>query len=130
MEEGQGVGDDTALNAVELICYDNNDEQLRTVSSKQGDFGEWGRGHYCNDGHLLKAVSFRSEGVRLQFSSQHIISLRCEPDDVDCTAGNDVDMWCSDEEHLHGSGAIWGSWSQIEKCPDFMAICGIQTMGE
>ena len=65
VEEDQGVGDDTALNAVELICYDNNDEEVRTISSKRGDFGDWGRGHYCSDGHLLKGVSFRSEGVRL-----------------------------------------------------------------
>ena len=63
----QGVGDDTALNAVELDCYNSEDEKVRTISSSQGDFGEWGHHSYCSDRQVLTGISFRSERVRQIF---------------------------------------------------------------
>merc|ERR1712012_535489 len=101
VEENQGVGDDTALNAVELDCYNSEDEKVRTISSSQGDFGEWGHHSYCSDRQVLTGISFRSERPETK---------------------------TTDGEHLRSdNGAIWGTWSSKVECPEFMAICGIKT---
>ena len=48
----------------------------------------------------------------------------------DDTAGNSVNMICTDETILQGNGREWGTWSSMVFCPFNTAICGIKTRVE
>ena len=48
----------------------------------------------------------------------------------DDTAGNSVNMECTDGSILEPKGGPWGSWSHWVTCPDNTAICGVKTLVE
>ena len=69
----------------------------------------------CAEGDVfLKGVQYKSEA--------HISG--------DDTAGNTVNMVCTDGIVLEGNGGKWGTWTDIVSCPFNTAICGIKTKVE
>ncbi|XP_069738558.1 vitelline membrane outer layer protein 1 homolog [Phaenicophaeus curvirostris] len=108
VEPPQGLfRDDTALNAVRLLCSNG-----ATATSSEGPRGTWLSPLSCSRGHLS---SFR---------------LRVEaPQGLwDDTAANNVDVACSDGRVLEGQGGLagtWGNWSSF--CPHGGGVCGLRT---
>ena len=85
------------------------------VQSAIGGWGEWTGRMSCTKGDVfLKGVEYRAEP---QISG-------------DDTAGNSVNMVCTDENVLEGNGGKWGSWTNMASCPFNTAICGIKTKVE
>ncbi|XP_046893223.1 vitelline membrane outer layer protein 1 homolog [Hypomesus transpacificus] len=115
VEGTQGLGDDTALNGIRLICAKDGDmSTLPTVESHAGFWGDWSSPRYCSGGTL---ISFQ---LRVE-DSQGV---------GDDTAANNIKFRCSSNEVLEGNGHGWGEygpWSQ--ECSNG-GICGIQTKME
>ncbi|XP_075434352.1 uncharacterized protein LOC142471433 [Ascaphus truei] len=112
VEGNQGSGDDTALNAIRLLCVSSNNEEY-SIQSTEGPWGSWTSPVWCPNGNLI-AFSLRVE-TPLWFG--------------DDTAANNIMFKCSDNSILEGSGQSWGTyegWS--ESCQ--IGICGIQTKVE
>ena len=66
VEFDQGsVLDDSALNAVKLLCYDGNGTQyVSSVSSSVGGLGNWGSNLFCSGNkNFLNGIRLRSEDV-------------------------------------------------------------------
>ncbi|XP_043940101.1 vitelline membrane outer layer protein 1-like [Protopterus annectens] len=110
VEEAQGGGDDTALNAIQLHCTGEEDG----IDSSTGEWGDWTAMRTCS-----------SNGVLTSFS------LRVEPPQHggDDTAANNIKFRCSTGEVIEGKGAIWGTYGEWSKeCSH--GICGLQTRVE
>ncbi|XP_075433795.1 vitelline membrane outer layer protein 1-like [Ascaphus truei] len=113
VEEKQGKGDDTALNAIQLYCVNNKNNWEKTIQSTEGRWGSWTSPVRCPNGNL---VAF---------------NLRVEPPqgDGDETAANNIMFKCSDESILEGSGLSWGTYGPWSLSCE-IGICGIQTRVE
>uniref|UniRef100_A0A8B9QCN8 Vitelline membrane outer layer protein 1 homolog n=1 Tax=Apteryx owenii TaxID=8824 RepID=A0A8B9QCN8_APTOW len=109
VEEPQGSGDDTGLNAIRLLCGGTG-----TVTSSQGAWGKWGRTQFCPRGHL---VAFRLRTEERQGRG-------------DDTAANALDFRCSQGHLLQGAGTPWGSWGAWSPPCAPGGICGLQTRVE
>ncbi|KAM8974474.1 vitelline membrane outer layer protein 1 homolog [Pelodytes ibericus] len=114
VEDKQGKGDDTAVNAIRLHCLPHySTTQESTVTSAQGPWGSWTSPFWCLGGFLQS------------------FSLKVEPPQRrgDDTAINNIKFKCSDGRHLEGAGLPWGSYgSWSEECE--LGICGILTRVE
>ena len=58
------ICDDTALNAVKLVCVDYNNNVVGQATSKIGSFGKWEDGLMCDgDGRIsfITGIQFKSE---------------------------------------------------------------------
>ncbi|KAM4747513.1 uncharacterized protein WCC33_005081 [Rhinophrynus dorsalis] len=114
VQEKQGRGDDTALNGICLHCLPDGDTvNEHTVTSSEGEFGNWSSTFWCLTGQL---TSF---------------SLNVEPPKKpgDNTAANNIKFKCTDNRVLEGAGLSrgeYGNWSK--SCTD--GICGIVTKVE
>ena len=83
------------------------------IESLVGKFGSWvGRLSCKNTGQFLKAAQFKSEKWHRN---------------ADDTAGNNLNMKCTDGEVLKGDGERFGEWSDFVACPSDTIICGIRT---
>ena len=81
-------------------------------------WGGWtGKVSCGKNGAFLKGAQFRSE------SNQGL-------EGHDDTAGNSLNMECTDGNILEPNGSGWGTWSHWEVCPDNTAICGMRTRVE
>ena len=113
--------DDTALNAIRLFCayhFDGMPDDLEAgyVESSSGPFGAWAEPIYCpGNGVFATGAQFRSE-----------------PDQggSDDTAGNNLNMECTDGTILEGRGDPWGEWSSWVVCPKGTAVCGLKNLVE
>ncbi|XP_045182508.2 vitelline membrane outer layer protein 1-like [Mercenaria mercenaria] len=115
-------GDDTALNAVKLVCQSLEGHHFGgTATSTVGLFGNWGGEITCKDGFFLKMFALQA-AVHQQ--------------NGDDTAANYVKFKCQDfasketsyelaKPPGHGFWGTMGSWSK--SCPANSAICGIRT---
>lgn len=133
------LGDDTALNNIQLLCAAGEktsdseldektselDEKTSELDEKTSYLGksdapawaEWGDLVACPENEFL--VSY---------------AIRVEPDQGsgDDTAANDVRFGCSGSEDSSDiplesyNGEIWGEWSKPASCPQGEAICGFQ----
>jgi hypothetical protein len=113
VEGSQGGGDDTALNAVEFSCL-NQQGGAHTISSHPGIWGDWKQWNYCPVGKFAVGSN-----------------LRFEDPDGDDTAGNDVALYCNDGSTLLGpGGAGWGAWKPVVKCGANRVACGAQVRFE
>ncbi|XP_040198027.1 vitelline membrane outer layer protein 1-like [Rana temporaria] len=114
VEKPQGNGDDTALNAIKLLCTRPGDRYVQAqIMSKQGGWGNWNGYQWCPSGYLI-SFALQVEGSQ---------------GDGDDTAANNIMFQCSDNNILTGYGGGWGtfgSWSG--KCHS--GICGIRTKVE
>ena len=107
----QGSSDDTAANAVELLCDDYQSKR----DSKVGSRGSWQTLETCPYGTLI--TGFR---------------LRVEPNQGsgDDTAANAIEVRCSDGTTLRPHDGHWGDWTSWSTCPDGYAVAGLQTRVE
>ncbi|XP_037047627.1 uncharacterized protein LOC119082266 isoform X2 [Bradysia coprophila] len=112
------VGDNTALNAIQLICTDMNGYDSM-INSATGAYGSFGKTKYCLNGF---ATGF-------QLRSQPFQGLL--GDDVGAV---DFKLICSDisgdpsQIIADNSGFLpWGDWTKEKHCPSKRAVCGIAT---
>ncbi|XP_073510620.1 vitelline membrane outer layer protein 1-like [Phyllobates terribilis] len=110
VEEWQDILDDTALNGIRLYCTEpSSPDVIKKITSKEGDFGTWGKYFSCDTGFLTR------------------FSLRVETgDQIDKTAANNIKFGCSDGSIKEGDGQEWGDYGPWSKtCSE--GIRGIQT---
>ncbi|XP_071130645.1 vitelline membrane outer layer protein 1-like [Mytilus edulis] len=122
IEEKQGKGDDTALNAIRLKCRKGNNSPITggTILAQDGIWGRWSREMDCDSGKQF--VSFRLQVEENQGRG-------------DDTAANYVSFMCRSFNgggtHIIGTRGFWGpfgAWSQT--CPLGSAICGLEVQIE
>jgi hypothetical protein len=121
---GEGKGDDdTALNAIRLLCIppgSNDFDNATAITSTVGEWGDWGRTLYC-DGGVITGFQLRSEPFMGHGGWE------------DDTGANNVRILCSNlvnEGYLEGDsvpGSGWGYWTQPQRCLTQQAVCGLQT---
>ncbi|XP_073479127.1 vitelline membrane outer layer protein 1-like [Aquarana catesbeiana] len=113
VEPPQRAGDDTALNAIKLLCTKPEESDIYAeITSTTGRWGSWTGIQWCPSGAL---ISFALKVESYQ--------------DNDNTAANNIKFQCSDNNILTGNGGRWGTfcdWSDI--CQS--GICGIRTRVE
>ncbi|XP_063070703.1 vitelline membrane outer layer protein 1-like [Engraulis encrasicolus] len=118
VEESQGIGDDTALNGIRLICrhVDNFDDQT-TITSSTAEWGTWTKSLDCGSKGYLKSFSLRVEHPLVE---------------TDDTAANNIKFRCTNSGvgELTGYGMTWGSWSMTYSSNCAKGICGLQTRVE
>jgi len=102
---GRDNWDDSALNGIELVCKDGKKQQIK------GDHGRWKNWKFCKRGQHMIGLNFRSEH---------------DQDDGDDTAGNNVQMRCTDDQVLDGEGERWGRWDGWKICPGRSFMCGVE----
>jgi len=110
----QDVGDETALNAIRLLCVARG--SYFPMQSLEGDLGKWGQTFHCP-------------------SNSHVIGfqLRSESDQGagDNTAGNNLRIICNavPERIIEGDGESFGSWTfgSWQECPKGQVVVGFRT---
>jgi hypothetical protein len=110
VEASQGSGDDTALNAVALYCYDRAGRYVATVYSHTGYWGQWVTGRFCAQGAFF--TYFRLKREASQGSG-------------DDTSANSVGFWCSNGVGVEGAGGPWGTYGSWQGGFTNAAVCGI-----
>ena len=100
--------DNTALNAIELICSD--EEKLRTI--KEGPLGEWSNELRCQGGMRVNGFNIKQQ-------------KRINGDN---TAANGLKLTCVDNSLLEAENdGEWGEWMvALKKCPLNTYICGFR----
>lgn len=117
VESPCGRCDDTALNAVNLICGERNGAPVETIESFGGEWGSWSDPTYCYGEHnFLRAAQFRVEPPQGRGDDTSANSVR-----FTCTKGNAIEA---------SNSAPWGNWRAGAECPPESAICGIRTKFE
>jgi len=117
-EAPQGKGDDTALNAIELLCAAPGSHQYTPIKSLEGSWGNWGRTFYCPDDTTVKGFQLRSEAYQ---------------GNGDDTAANNLRIFCNlpaSPEMIEGDGMTWGSWTERQNCLNGQAVVGFRTQVE
>ncbi|XP_060556068.1 vitelline membrane outer layer protein 1-like [Ruditapes philippinarum] len=126
IEDNQFAGDDTALNAIKLICTDKSGHPTGNgITSGQGSFGDWGKTETCNQ-------PYHSANFLTAFTLQ----VEKPQGGGDDTSANFVKFYCRDlagernETVLYrppgtGHWGTYGEWS--ESCANGTAICGLTT---
>lgn len=115
VEQGQGSGDDTALNAIELECMDASGN-ISSASAHDGMYGNWYESAYCANGTWMTGGAIRFE--KSQKSG-------------DDTGGNNVSARCSDGTNVQAPGGMsYGSWNNTVTCDAGSSVCGIKVRFE
>lgn len=116
------IGDNTALNAVQLVCTTMYREDVDSVTSARGRFGEYGKINYCPSGFAT--------GYQLR-SQTGQGNVRDDVAAVDfkliCTDINGTLSFAIEDDNRSLS---WGDWTQERHCPSKTAVCGIRTQVE
>ena len=103
---GPGANDDTALNAIELICSGGS-----TITSAAGDWGTYGASVSCPSGAV--------DGFKVRIDRVN---------DNDMTGAVDIDLFCQDDTKISAPGNNdWGEWTADLRCPTGQAATGLQT---
>ncbi|UJR18908.1 hypothetical protein I4U23_022036 [Adineta vaga] len=105
--------DDTALNAIELLCGNKDGTYVKSIKPHDGFWGECGDSDRCpGKNNFLKGVSFKTE----QSQGQSKID----------TAANDCKFTCSQSPNnlITSNGELWDDWKDMKYCPPSTAICG------
>jgi hypothetical protein len=114
VQQDQGILDDTALNAIELHCVKTITGPRTIIKSKEGIKGAWGTVKECAGTSYAVGFEMRTEPVQV----------------IDNTAGNNMRLYCSDNNVLEGNGMSWGDWTGALFCPSNMKICGLRVQVE
>ncbi|CAF4211526.1 unnamed protein product [Rotaria magnacalcarata] len=111
VEASCGDCDDTALNALELLCGKKDGTYVKSISPHNGFWGDWSDAVRCpGRNNFLNGVSFKIE------ESQ---------EKGDDTAVNDGKFACTrSSEIVASNGTPRGSWKSMKNCPRSTAICG------
>jgi len=120
VEEDIENGDDTALNAIKLSCAYHNGTEGGYITSTEQIWGGWTSFQRCYHNEFLHSAQLKTEAYLGPGWDRG----------YDDTAGNDLDVECTDGELLNGDGDRWGEWSELVSCPSNTAICGINTLVE
>ncbi|XP_013403157.1 vitelline membrane outer layer protein 1-like [Lingula anatina] len=111
VEASVGRGDDTALNAIALLC-----EHHATIIPHSGIWGSWGMAKYCPIGSHVVGFRLKVEGNQGR---------------GDDTAANDLELKCSNGKVISSSnGGSWGSWGMWRQCDRGHFICGLRVKFE
>ena len=87
------------------------------IDSAVGRSGNWSDEIGCNsDDTYLKGAQLRA------------ISVPIKPYVPNKMIATNLKMLCTDSALLNGNGGTTGFWSKMVACPQYTAICGIQTM--
>ncbi|XP_062830663.1 vitelline membrane outer layer protein 1-like [Anolis carolinensis] len=109
VQEPQGMGDDSSLNAIRLYC-----ESGETIESTAGVKGEWSNSINCSKGFL----------------NSFSLNVEKSQGPLDDSAANNIKFKCQDGEELKGNSYEWGTFGPWSKPCETGAICGIQTRVE
>ncbi|CAF3693494.1 unnamed protein product [Rotaria sp. Silwood1] len=103
--------DDTALNALELLCAKKDGTSVNSIKPHSGFWGDWSNVVRCpGSNNFLKGVSFKIEPPQ---------------ESGDDTAANDSQFACSQSRNIFASnGDPWGDWKPMKYCSPSTAICG------
>ncbi|MCE0463237.1 hypothetical protein [Pseudomonas uvaldensis] len=107
-EPYQGSGDDSALNAIQLICKDTNTGAKTYIRSLEGRWGTWGKDHLCQE---TPAIGFAIQVERFQGRDK-------EKGSKDDTAAGNIKMTCGSETLVGDPPAAWGDWTRFYSCLD------------
>jgi hypothetical protein len=124
VEFDQGTfDDDSALNAVDLLCINPMKERPQTNASiAQFEVITSSEGHKGVHGIIMECPA---PGFAIGFE------FRSEPNQIlDDSAGNNLNLYCSDGSKLEGYGMGWGEWTPPLICPRGLRLCSIQTLIE
>ncbi|CAL8129059.1 unnamed protein product [Orchesella dallaii] len=112
------LGDDTAVNGLNLFCGDPRNQSTTVISSNSGSKGEYGSIYSCFPGYI--------NGFQLRVETNQ--------GNGDDTATNNIRVYCSNEpdptRYVEGDGLNFGIWSEARWCFSTQRICGIQTQVE
>ncbi|CAF1174197.1 unnamed protein product [Rotaria sordida] len=105
--------DDTALNALELICGGADGISVERIQSYGGLWGAWSDPTLCfGEKNFLQGAQFRIEPRQ---------------GSGDDTSANDSRFTCTNGNVIQASnGAPWGDWRLAASCPQWSAICGFR----
>ena len=110
-EPRQGGGDDTALNAVRLLCSTGE-----SLFSSQGGWGTWGNIAVCPSGSVVTGFSVKEEARQ---------------GGGDDTALNNIRLSCGATLSIHASVLTsWGQWKDGLHCRAGWAVIGMKTRVE
>jgi hypothetical protein len=116
-ESSQGIGDDTALNGIQLDCYDRvSGAYAGFITSQLGPWGTWGARAVTNPYVVGNPIA---GGQMLVESPQGA---------GDDTAANALVL-----RALNGTNSAppvntgWGSWQPLRTCAAGQAVCGVTT---
>jgi hypothetical protein len=118
VEPSQGAGDDTALNAIRLYCYDRYGGSESVVDSWDGVWGTWGNRVACSTaGSFIVAGILKVEGQ--QYGG-------------DDTSANAAAFYCNDGTLLQTDNeGPWGDWVYPwTGCGPNEAVCGARSVVE
>lgn len=116
------IGDNTALNAVQLVCTTMYVEDVDSVTSATGRFGEYGKINYCPSG-FATGYQFRSQtGQGNARDDVAAVDFKLICNDINGTMSYAIE---NDNRWLS-----WGDWTQERHCPSKTAVCGIRTQVE
>jgi hypothetical protein len=129
VEPPQGRGDDTALNAVALYCYDRAGNMVERIEPHPGFWGNWGQVANCPRGTYATQFQLKVEPFQGTGDDTGANSLK-----FNCGGGFDTQIEAS-------GGGPWGNWSrwlevgpplgfQFGSQPRIWAICGARARVE
>ncbi|AXP04684.1 MULTISPECIES: hypothetical protein [Pseudomonas] len=107
-EPYQGNGDDTALNAIQLICKSGATGQATYIQSLEGKWGSWGKDHVCRE-HPV--IGFAIQVERFQGRDK-------EKGSKDDTAAGNIKMNCGSQILVGDPPNAWGEWTGFYSCLD------------
>ena len=119
-ERPQGNGDDTALNAIRLLCALPGSREYSPIQSLEGPWGNFGRTSYCPENSTVSGFQLRSES---------------EQGNGDDTAANNLRLICRYDNGdrqvtIEGDGNDWGDWTESQRCLPGQNVCGFRTQVE
>ncbi|CAG7824492.1 unnamed protein product [Allacma fusca] len=128
--QGQAWYDDTALNAIYLLCVppayrrdtyeflsqDPSTRAFAKISSLEGDRGYFRAVWECPHGFFAKGFELKSAKARGWA--------------YDDTAANNMKLLCTNGLLMEGDGEKDGNWTGLQTCPRTLLVCGIQTQVE
>lgn len=115
------VGDNTALNGIQLICTDMNGDDS-VISSSVGGLGYFGKSKYCQNGFATGFQLRSQKGQGFLRDDVAAVDFKLICSDI---IGNQSQVIADDKGFLP-----WGDWGDEQKCPLKSAICGIATQVE
>jgi len=119
--QSRGQYDDTALNAVQLLCFGATPDATMTLSALEGDYGAWSEWVSCPGSSVLSAYQLKHHpkqwsgddagGIAVRFgcrslaSKKRVVRARLKAD-------NEI---------------TWGEFLPVSSCPANSGICAMST---
>ncbi|KAL4235343.1 Vitelline membrane outer layer protein 1 [Mactra antiquata] len=117
--------DNTALNALKIVCKDRTGAIRGYGTSKVGTFGTWGAGTYCKGrgSRTDFLTAFRLQAQQGSAIEASYAAFKCRG----LSSCNKYEYEIV-QSPGHGICGSWSSWSA--SCPTGSAVCGIKTRVE